>query len=124
MALLREVKLEISYIVFALGALLTLLVVFHYFLEEQLPQPVLDILGTIGDWIVWFVVVGPLLAVIGGWYFGDLIRKRREFARLMDVPSKARFVRNQERLEELAWYLPSSYARDLQERKRKWGIRE
>lgn len=124
MGFLREARFEISYMLFALGGLLTLLVVFHYLLQDRLPQTILDIVLAIGNWIVWFVVVGPLLLLLGGFYFLDFIRKRREFDRLLTVPSKARFVRDQDRLEELAWYLPTRYARALRERKRKWGIRD
>ncbi len=124
MAILRELRFEISYMLFALGAFLTLLVIFHYFLQDFLPQPVLDIVTAVGNWVVWLVVLGPLLLIVGGWYFVDFIRKRREFRKLLAVPSKARFVRNQERLEELAWYLPAGHARDLQKQKERWGIRK
>lgn len=124
MGLIREVKLEISYVVFALGIFLTLLVVFNYMLRESLPAVVIDLLNDIGNWIVWFVVVGPLLALVGGWYFGDTIKKQREFEKLIDVPSKAHFVRNQERLETLAWYLSSEYQKRLTDRKKHWKIKE
>ncbi len=103
---------------------MTLFVIFHFLLRGVLPRAFLDILDAIGGWIVWFVVVGPVLVIVGGWYFGDTIRKKREFEELIDVHSKARFVRNQARLEELSWYLPSEYHRRIRERKRHWKIRE
>jgi hypothetical protein len=124
MGLIREIKLEISYVVFALGVFLTVLVIFNYFLRASLPGVIIDLLDDIGNWIVWFVVLGPLLTMIGGWYFIDVIRKQREFERLISVPSKALFVRNQERLERLAWYLSSEYERRLIDRKRHWKIKD
>ncbi len=120
----REIKLEISYIVLALGAFLTLLVIFDFFLRGSLPQPLTDILDAFGNWIVWFVVVGPLLTLVGGWYFIDTVRKQREFEKLVNVSSKAHFVRNQERLEELSWYLRADYGKRLAERKKRWQIKE
>jgi hypothetical protein len=121
---IREVKLEISYLVFALGIFLSLMAAFNYLLRESLPALIIDLLDDIGNWIVWFVVLGPLLALTGGWYFIDIIRKQREFERLISVPSKAVFVRNQERLERLAWYLSSEYERRLSERKKHWGLKD
>lgn len=122
MSVLREARFEISYVVLAVGAFLAILAALNAFLAGGLPAPITDILNAIGNWIVWFVVLGPLLTLVGGWYFLDTIRKQREFKRLADVPSKAHFVRNQERLEELVWYLSSDYQRTLQERKRRWGL--
>ncbi len=124
MSFLREIKLEISYAVFALGTFLTILVVLNYFFRASLPPSIEEILSGIGNWIVWFVVTGPLLGLVGGWYFVDILRKQREFRRLIDVPSKAHFVRNQDRLEELSWYLSSDYRRELSDRKKHWKIKE
>ncbi len=89
-----------------------------------MPQPLTDILDAFGNWIVWFVVVGPLLTLVGGWYFIDTVRKQREFEKLVNVSSKAHFVRNQERLEELSWYLRADYGKRLAERKKRWQIKE
>lgn len=124
MGLLREIKLELSYAILALGMLLTLFVIFNYLLLSSLPQSLVNIVDAVGNWIVWFVVVGPVLILVGGWYFGDTVRKRREFRKLINVPSKAHFVRNQDRLGELAWYLGSEYTKVLAERRRHWKIRE
>lgn len=123
MGLLREIRLELSYAVFALGTVLSLFAVFEYFLRGALPLLVTDLLDAIGNWIVWFAALGPLLGFGGGWYFVDTLLKRREFERLIDVNSKARFVRNQERLERLAWYLPAAYEKRLLEQERRWKVR-
>lgn len=123
MVSLREVRLELSYVVLALGVFFTLLVVLHYFLLPFLPPALLQIVNAFGNWVVWLVLVGPIFTLVGGWYFMDTIRKRREFERLIDVPSKAHFVRNQSRLEELVWYLPADYNRRFLDRKKTYRIR-
>lgn len=123
MGLLREYRLEISSFVLVLGLVPTVLAIFNYFLRPSLPATVIDLLDAIGNWFIWLVVIGPLLALVGGWYFVDTLRKQREFEHLIEVPSKARFVRNRERLESLSWYLSSEYRQRLREQKKRWKIK-
>ncbi len=120
--MLREIKLELSYVILALGIFITLLAALHYLIGDTLPGAS-SILGFVGRWVIWFVVLGPILTIGGGWYFVDTLRKRKEFKKLISVHSKAHFVRNQARLEELSWYLPSEYHGRLMDRKREWKIK-
>jgi hypothetical protein len=121
--ILREFRLEISSLVLVLGIVPTVLVILNALPRESLPSTVVDLLDAIGNWFVWLLVVGPLLMVIGGYYFIDTFRKQREFERLIEVPSKAHFVRNRERLETLSWYLPSEYRQRYREQKKRWKIK-
>ncbi|MEE9593382.1 MAG: DUF3198 domain-containing protein [Thermoplasmata archaeon] len=121
--ILREFRLEISSLVLVLGLVPTVLVILNALPRESLPSTVADLLDAIGNWFVWLLVVGPLLTVIGGYYFIDTFRKQREFERLIEVPSKAHFVRNRERLETLSWYLPSEYRQRYREQKKRWKIK-
>ncbi len=107
------------------GILLTILAIDHYLLGPgRLPQFLVDIDTKIGDWIIWVAFFGPLLLLGGGWYFFDTIRKRREFERLVDTDSKAKFVRNQDRLEKLAWfYLGSEYVKRVQDKEKEFGVK-
>lgn len=122
-AVLREYRLEISSFVLVLGLVPTVLSIFHFFLRPYLPSTIIDLLDAIGNWFIWLVVIGPLLVLIGGWYFVDTLRKQREFEKLIVVPSKARFVRNRERLETLIWYLPVDYRQRYREQKKRWKIK-
>ncbi len=106
---LREYALELSSIVLMLGVIMTFFVVLEYVFKEVLPFYLEDILNNIGGWIVWMVVAGPIFLIGGGWYFFDGIMKRREFNSLIDTDSKAIFVRNYDRLEELAYYLTENH---------------
>jgi hypothetical protein len=121
--ILRKFRLEISSLVLVLGIVPTVLVILNALPRESLPSTVVDLLDAIGNWFVWLLVVGPLLMVIGGYYFIDTFRKQREFERLIEVPSKAHFVRNRERLETLSWYLPSEYRQRYREQKKRWKIK-
>ncbi len=122
-AVLREYRLEISSFVLVLGIVPTVLAIFNFFLRPYLPSTVIDLLDAIGNWFIWLVVVGPLLVLVGGWYFIDTLRKQREFERLIEVPSKASFVRNRERLEILMWYLSAEYRRRFHEQRKRWKIK-
>ena len=114
---MREFALELSSIILMVGVLMTFFVVLEYVFGEVLPYYLDDILNAIGSWIVWMTVVGPILLIGGGWYFFDGLRKRREFAKLIDTDSKAVFVRNMDRLEELAYYLTEKHRETFYEKR-------
>lgn len=122
-AILREFRLEISSLVFVLGIIPTVLVILNSFFKDSLPSTVVDLLNAIGPWFVWLLVVGPILTLIGGFYFIDTLRKQRQFEKLVNVPSKARFVHNRERLETLTWYLPGEYRERYIKQRRRWKIK-
>ena len=115
--------------VFAAGLVMTVLTIDHYFLggsgnDSKLPDVLKDIDQRIGNWIIWVAFLGILVVLGGGWYFQDTLRKRREFKRLLGTDSKARFIQNQQRLEELAyWYLGREYLKKVEERKQEFAIK-
>ncbi len=121
----RELRLELSTMLFIPGLLLTILAIDHYAIgQARLPEFLRDVDLRVGAWIVWTAVVGPVLLAGGGWYFFDTIRKRREFTKLLDTESKAKFVRNQDRLEKLAWwYLGSEYVKRVDRKKEEFNIK-
>ncbi len=123
MGLFREIKFELTYLIFAGGVFMTALAMLRYFFDSQTPQFLRDINSSLGEWIIYVAFFGPLLALGGGWYFVDMIRKRREFERLLATPSKAAFVRNQDRVEYLAWYLTKNHERRVEDKKREFKIR-
>lgn len=102
---LREYSMELSSIFFMVGVVLTIFVVLKYGFYNDAPYYLKEILDGIGSWIVWMVIIGPILLMGGGWYFFDGIKKRREFADLINTDSKAVFLRNLDRIEELAYSL-------------------
>lgn len=106
-----------------LGLLMTVFAVLKYAFYDVLPFYLKDVLDMIGEWIAWMVVVGPILLLAGGWYFFDGLKKRREFAKLMDTDSKAVFVRNYDRLEELAYYLTEDHRQEFYEKRGEFKIK-
>ena len=114
---------------FFAGVLLTIFTINHYFLGgstpgSRLPDFLNDIDLRIGRWIIWVAFSGLLLLSGGGWYFQDTIRKRREFNRLIETDSKAKFVKNQDRLERLAYfYLGSEYRKRVEAKKEEFALK-
>lgn len=122
--ILRELRLELSAMFFIAGIVLTVLPTGHYFVgRNDLPSFLLYIDQRVGEWNVWLAVLGPLLLLIGGYYFIDTIRKRREFERLIETESKAKFVRNQDRIEFLAWILGRRYHRRSEQKKIEFNLK-
>lgn len=123
--IVRELRLELSAMIFTLGVILTVFAVNHYIVVgyAQLPGVLQDIDRYLGEWNVWLAVLGPLLLFVGGYYFFDTIRKRREFERLIETDSKAKFVRNQDRIEFLAWILGRNYYRRSEQKKAEFNLK-
>ena len=122
--LVRELRLELSAMFFIAGIVLTIFPVGHYFVKAPNLPPILqDIDLRLGEWNVWLIVLGPLLLLSGGYYFIDTIRKRREFERLIDTDSKAKFVRNQDRIEFLAWLLGKQYYQQSERKKVEFNLK-
>ena len=124
----RELRLEMSAMVFFSGLLLTILTINRYALGgsgpgSHLPEFFQDIDQRIGPWIIWVAFFGILLLLGGGWYFVDTIRKRREFRRLVETDSKAKFVRNQDRVEFLAWILGSDFQKQYDSKRQEFNLR-
>ena len=124
MGLLRNFRYELSSLVFGLGILAMILAITYYFIPTQTPDWLMSINRAIGLWMFWVAVLGFFALLGGGFYFIDTIRKEREFDRLVSTPSKEIFVKNQKRIEELAYYhLPSSYERRYLDKKREFRIK-
>jgi hypothetical protein len=115
----RDVRYEVSTLVFGLGILSYVFVITYWIIPRATPPWFYSIDQSINNWMIWVAFLGLLALLGGGYYFIDTIRKEREFDRLVSTTSKEVFVKNQKRIEELAYYhLPSSYEkRYLQKRK-------
>lgn len=68
-------------------------------------------------------VIAPIMLLVAAYYFIATLRMSREFARLIDTKSKATFIRDQDRIEELAFYLTEGHRKTLKEKKEELNIR-
>ncbi len=124
MGIFRDLRYELSTVIFGLGILSMILAVTYWLLPTVTPQWLMNINNSIGNWMIWVAFLGFLALLGGGYYFIDTIRKEREFDRLVNTTSKELFVKNQKRIEELAYYhLPSSYEKRYQQKRRDFRIK-
>ncbi len=64
-----------------------------------------------------FVVIGPIVSIVGAVLVGGYLLSRRRFEHLMKTKSKAEFLRNLDQIEELLWDLtPADEQRYLDKR--------
>ncbi|HLY77642.1 MAG TPA: hypothetical protein VKT21_07130 [Thermoplasmata archaeon] len=64
-----------------------------------------------------FVVIGPIVSIVGAVLVGGYVLSRRRFEHLMKTKSKAEFLRNLDKIEELLWDLtPTDEQRYLDKR--------
>ena len=124
MGIFRELRYELSALIFALGILAMILSLTQYVLPTQSPDWLVSIHKAVGQYVVWEAFLGFLAVIAGGFYFVDTIRKEREFERLISTNSKELFVKNMKRIEELTYdHLPSAYERRFLDKKRDFRIR-
>lgn len=122
---LTEYRLELAGLFIVVFSFLTVVGVVGVFLEENLPSYLVfltDLTEPIGSWAYWLVVVGPLGLAISIWWLYDFVKKTKELDGLIKTPSKAKFVRNLDDIEFLAWSLPQRYEDEVLAKKKEFGL--
>ena len=114
----REKMLILAGSIFALSILGLLISAVYVFFQDSVPDILRDIARAPGDWNYWILVLSALGLMIGGWYFYDIMKKKKKFEALMETNSKSKFTRNLSELEDIAWYLGKDYEQKLEEKKR------
>ena len=123
---LKEYRLELASFLCAVSVFITVVGVVGVFFVDTLPSYLFaleELAQPFGSWSYWLVVLGPLLLVGGGWWLYDYVKKTRELARLIDTPSKAKFVRRLDDIEYLAWSLPKRFEDKVIEKKRRLNVK-
>src|SRR3989475_8716180 len=124
MGLFRELRYELSSLIFGLGILAMIFSLTQYLIPSQSPDWLQSIHRAVGNYVVWEAFLGFLAVLGGGFYFVDTIRKEREFERLLSTPSKEAFVKNMGPINELAYdHLPSAYERRMLDNKTQFRIK-
>ena len=78
---------------------------------------------SLGDWAYWVLTLGVVLLVVGIYYVYSFIKLLKEFKKLMDISSKSKFIKNLDRIEELAWRLHPRYEKIVLSRKQELKIK-
>ncbi|MGB9636034.1 MAG: DUF3198 domain-containing protein [Thermoplasmata archaeon] len=85
--------------------------------KNLLPDAIKSIENSIGNFYLWCIIVGPLMLLIFGWLLIDFFSKKKEFEKLISTQSKAQFIKNLQRIEELAFSLPEKYEKKIEKKK-------
>jgi hypothetical protein len=105
---LRVHRAIIAVVVFAVGVFLSILAIGFF-----TPLSTLSVFSAINqvtnpsyaNYNLVFVIVGPIVAILGAYLVGAYYYARRKFEHLMVTKSKAEFLRNIPELEEILWEL-------------------
>jgi hypothetical protein len=117
----RRHRFVVALIVFAAGVLLTVLAAGDLTgLSAVQPFIAINLVTAApngANYNLAFVVIGPIVSIIGAVLVGGYMLSRRRFEHLMQTKSKAEFLRNLDKIEELLWDLtPADEQRYLDKR--------
>lgn len=126
---MTEYRLELSSFLGLLFGFLTIIGIVGTYLNmnenNRLPSYISflqDLSDPFGRWIAWIVVAAPIGLIVCAWWYYDYVKKIRELAELIGTPSKAKFVRNLDEIEYLAWSLPQRYEDKVLAKKKEFKI--
>ncbi len=128
--ILTEYRLELGSFLGLIFGFLTVVGIVGVFLVGKLPSyisfledfsaPFRTEAGA--NWAYWMLVVGPIGLAVCAWWVYDYVRKTRKLKRLIDTPSKAKFVRNIDDIEYLAWCLPQRFENKVLAKKNEFKL--
>ncbi|OGS55431.1 MAG: hypothetical protein A3K60_05355 [Euryarchaeota archaeon RBG_19FT_COMBO_56_21] len=135
-SILTEYRLELSTLLTLLFAFLTMISIVGVWYMEMatdesgkvifnLPDFISffeSFLDPLGTWVTWIAVAAPIGLIVCAWWLYDFVKKTRELADLIDTPSKAKFVRNLDDIEYLAWSLPQRFEDKVISKKREFKL--
>lgn len=120
---LHDHKIEFSITCIVMGGLLVTLAVGGVMASSDSDNTFVSIKDFFGNWIYWVMILGTVFLLMGAFFFLDFIVKRKEFYKLFDEKSKSKFIKNQDRIEELAWRLHPKYEEMVIDRKKEFRIK-
>ena len=123
---MRMYRAAISIFVLAVGSLLTVLAAgFFTPLSSIGPFPAINSATNTPDanYNLLFVIIGPIIVIIGAYMVGAYFNARHKFEHLMLTKSKAEFLRNITELEDLLWDLTPNDATRYESKKAELRVR-
>ena len=119
----RQHNIEISIFFSILGGIFVLFTGLGIMSEEGSGSIFSSLKDYLGGWIYWMIIFSTISLLFGLFYLFGFISKRKEFYELFNEKSKSKFIKNQDRIEELAWRLNPKFEKMVIEKKNKWRIK-
>lgn len=117
---LQNYILIISFLGLIFGFLIAVIGIGNAFLNKDF-----SVIGDgkrIGRYSILLAIIGSLLLIASLFYFIATILNRRKFQKLIDTHSKAKFIRNLDEIEKLAWKLSEKERKKVELMRRKFKI--
>ncbi len=122
----RTYRAWVSGFILAVGVLLSVLAVGYFTpLANSWPFSAINSVTNTpsANYNLVFVVIGPIIVIVGAYLFGSYVVARRKFDHLMVTKSKAEFLRNIPELEDLLWELTPADETRYEEKKVELRVR-
>ncbi len=103
---LTEYRLELGSFLTLFFGFLSVIGLVGLFSKTTFLQP---LIAPFGGWISWVAIIAPIALIVCAWWLYDYFSKARKLRKLIDTPSKAKFVKNIDDIEYLAWNLPHRF---------------
>jgi ABC-type Fe3+ transport system permease subunit len=123
---LRQNRAVISIVVFVIGLFLTTLAIgsFTPLQYTSLFHQINSVTNQgNSNYNLLFVVLGPIVSIVGAYLVGAYFVARRKFEHLMVTKSKAEFLRNIPELEQILWDLTPVDEDRYEERRAEFRMR-
>ena len=120
---LHKNKIPICSLFIIVGIALTIFCTLSLIHEEDTTGITRTVNDILGDWAYWIMILGIALLVIGSYYIYGYLKLLKEFNGLMDINSKAKFIKNLDRIEELAWRLHPKFEVKVLDKKKEFKVK-
>jgi hypothetical protein len=122
--ILRDLTLVLSAIGLAFGIIFLVLSALAFWYRPGLPEDFLfSFTEENGRLDICSAGAGLLLVIFAGYYFADNLNNRRKFNKLFNIASKEKFIKNRDKLEELAFFISTKHERMVQKKVKEMKLR-
>lgn len=125
--ILTEYRLELVVILLLLCGFASVIGVIGVLLGPALPGSwgiFQDLIDPLGGWIYWLVLLGLIGLAFSTWWLLDFIFKAKKLRKMIETMSKAKFIKNMDEIEYIAWRLPGKYKMLVARKKSELRIRK
>lgn len=119
----RDFMFPISSLGTIVGAILIFMGTAGTFLEEKSWVKDNGVFEAIGNFDLWFLIIGLLIFLFSIFYLYDFLMSKKKFEEFIDTPSKSKILHNFDEIDKLAYKLGSTYLITWRDIKRKHKIR-
>jgi hypothetical protein len=119
----KENTLQLSIALLVIGLLFMTLSIIAIWFQDKVSGGFSSFIDSIGNWKWWILIGAMIITGIGTWLIYSNSKKRVKFNDLINTDSKAKFVRNIDEVEYLAYELGPKYEDMVMDKKESFKIK-